>query len=243
MTCFQSKLGIKTQLMLSRANGKPSPLCSGSGSGLNSCTPDDEQDLFGREALRMDEEIMNFQRFHNVTSDSIKDLRSTTYVQSPPRFKFALQQAQHAILRAIMHKTLSSLASGPAWKALVLSSWLLLGRPAVNASESNRAHYLNSSGPRIRQHSGLFYVPNVMLLQCRMPRAAQLHNRNSHEFARWPHLLDQVKKDEPWLQPETHRQSQSQSKLFKRSRVSTRQNLQLLHRLLCQICSGQKWLS
>ena len=29
-------------------------------------------------------------------------------------------------------------------KALVLSSWLLLGRPAVSASESNCAHYLDA---------------------------------------------------------------------------------------------------
>ena len=35
------------------------------------------------------------------------------------RFKFALQQAQHAILRAIMHHNPSSLTSEPAWKALV----------------------------------------------------------------------------------------------------------------------------
>ena len=36
--------------------------------------PDDERDLFGREeALRMDEEIMDFQWFEHVTWDSIKD--------------------------------------------------------------------------------------------------------------------------------------------------------------------------
>ena len=66
--------------------------------------PDDERDLFGREeVLRMDEEIMDFQWFEHVTWDSIKDLRGTTYVQPPTRFRFALQQAQHAILRAIIH--------------------------------------------------------------------------------------------------------------------------------------------
>ena len=64
--------------------------------------------------------------------------------QPPTRFKFALQQAQHAILRAIMHNNPSSLASEPAWKASVLRSWLLLRRPAVNASESNCAHYLDA---------------------------------------------------------------------------------------------------
>ena len=92
----------------------------------------------------MDEEIMNFQWFDNVTWDSIKDLRGTTYVQQPPRFKFSLQQAQHAILRAIIHNNPSSLASQPAWKALVLSSWHFLGRPDVNASESNCAYFLDA---------------------------------------------------------------------------------------------------
>ena len=108
--------------------------------------PDDERDLFGREeALRMDEEIVDFQWSEHVTWDSIKDLRGTTYVQPPTRFRFALQQAQHAILRAIVHNNPTSPASESAWKALVLSSWLLfLGRPAVNASESNCAHYLDA---------------------------------------------------------------------------------------------------
>ena len=90
--------------------------------------PGDERDLFGREeALRMD-------GFDNVPWDSIKDLRGTTYVQPPTRFRFALQQAQHAILRAIIHNNPSSLASESAWKAFVLSSWLLLGRPACTLS-------------------------------------------------------------------------------------------------------------
>ena len=35
-------------------------------------------------------------------------------------------------------------ASDSAWKALVLSSWLLLGRPAINAFESNCAHFLDA---------------------------------------------------------------------------------------------------
>ena len=57
-----------------------------------------------------------------------------------------LQQAQHTILRAIIHNNPTSPASESAWKALVLSSWLLLGRPAVNASESNCAHFLDAIG-------------------------------------------------------------------------------------------------
>ena len=87
---------------------------------------------------------MDFQWFEHVTWDSIKDLRGTTHVQPPTRLRFALQQAQHAILRAIIHNNPTSLASESAWKALVLSSWLLLGRPAVIASESNCAHFLDA---------------------------------------------------------------------------------------------------
>ena len=68
----------------------------------------------------------------------------TTFVQPPPRFKFALEQAQHAILSAITYHGPSSHTSEPAWKALVLSSWLLLGHPAVNASGSNCAHILEA---------------------------------------------------------------------------------------------------
>ena len=90
----------------------------------------------------MDEEIMDFQWFELVTWDSVKDLRGTTYVQPPTMYRFALQQAQHAILRAIIHYDPTSLASESAWKALVLSSCLLLGRPAVFTSESNCAHFL-----------------------------------------------------------------------------------------------------
>ena len=134
--------------------------------------PNDERDLFGREeALRMDEEIMNLQWFEHVTWDCIKDLRGTTYVQPPTRFRFALKQAQHAILRAIIHNNPTSLASESAWKALVLSSWLLLGRPAVNASERNCAHFLDARlepyGLRTGLLFGPWYVPNVMLLRCR----------------------------------------------------------------------------
>ena len=92
----------------------------------------------------MDEVIMDFQWFDQVSWDSIKDLRGTAYVQPPTRFKFALQQAQHAILRAITHNSPASPASELAWKALILSSWVLLGRPAVHASESSCAQFLDA---------------------------------------------------------------------------------------------------
>ena len=49
--------------------------------------PDDERDLFGREeALRMDEEIMDFQWFEHVTWDCITDLRGTTMSNLPRGF-------------------------------------------------------------------------------------------------------------------------------------------------------------
>ena len=155
MNCSQNKPQTRMQLMQSPANGTPSPerqriqkYCSLSLKiriKLQQLAPDDEQDLFGREkALRMDEEIMNFQWFEHVPCDCIKDLRGGTYVRPPTRFRFALQQAQHAFLRAILHNNPTSPASESAWKALVLSNWLLLGRPAVNASESNCAHFLDA---------------------------------------------------------------------------------------------------
>ena len=146
---------------------------------------------------------MDFHWFEHVTWDSIKDLRGTTYVQPCTRFSFALHQAQHAILRAIIHNNPSTLASKSAWKALVLSSWLLLGRPAVNASESNCTHF---SGLRTVQHFGPWYVPNVMLLQCRTRCAERTSSRCSHVFAKLPHWRVLVKKHESWKLPETHHQ-------------------------------------
>ena len=104
---------------------------------------------------------------------------------------------------------------------------------------------LISSGLKTGQPSGPWYVRNVMSPLSTAQHAEQPQNRTSGAFARMPHEHAQVKKGEPWLQPGTHRQSQSQSRLFKRSKVSARQtqNLQVLHRLLCQACFCQKWLS
>ena len=106
---------------------------------------DDEDRLFDREeAVRHDDAIIDFNWFSTISWTDIKDLRGTTYVQPPTRFRFAPQQAQHAILRATMHHGPSSLNSEPAWKVLILSSWLLLGRPAENASDANCASYLET---------------------------------------------------------------------------------------------------
>ena len=106
MNCFQSKLGIRMQSMQSPAKRDTItrkaadtevllPFAQDPDQASTAAPPDDERDLFGREeALRMDEETMDFQWFEHVTWDSIKDLRVGTYGQPPPRFKFALQQAQ-----------------------------------------------------------------------------------------------------------------------------------------------------
>ena len=107
--------------------------------------PDDDDRLFDREeALRHDDAIMDFHWFSTIPWTDIKDLRGATYVQPPTRFRFALQRAQHAILRAIIHHGPSSPNLEPAWKVLILSSWLLLGRPAENASDANRASCLET---------------------------------------------------------------------------------------------------
>ena len=107
--------------------------------------PDDDDRLFDREeALRHDDAIMYFHWFSRISWTDITDLRGTTYVQPPTRFRFVLQQAQHAILRAIIHHGPSTPNSEPAWKVPILSSWLLLGRPAENASDVNCASYLEN---------------------------------------------------------------------------------------------------
>ena len=52
----------------------PLPIATGSDQASTAAPADDDQSLFGREALRMVEEIMDFQRFNTVTWDSIMDL-------------------------------------------------------------------------------------------------------------------------------------------------------------------------
>ena len=153
--------------------------------------PDDERGLFGREeALRMDEEIMDFQWFEHVTWDTIKDLRGTTYVQPPTRFKFALQQAQHAILRAITTTQLPRPQNQPGkrWRTAAGSSWDDL------QSMHLRATVLTSwtlgwsfFGLNIGLLFGPWFVLNVMLLQCRTRRAGQKSSKSSHVSAKLLH--------------------------------------------------------
>ena len=212
--------------------------------------PDDERDLFGREdALRMDEEIMDFQWFEQVTWDSIKDLRGTTYVQPPTRFRFAVQQAQHAILRAIIHNNPTSSASESAWKALVLSSWLLLGRPAVNASESNCAHFLDARldlfwaedwsalWATVRAECDVAPIQNSV----RRTEKQQIQSR----IRKVATLARTGEKEELWLLLEMRPQFQSLNKLFKKSRVCILRIQSHRHQrqLQFQPCSCLKLLS
>ena len=144
-------------------------------------TPEDEDTLFDREeALRHDDAIMDFQWFRTISWDEIKDLRGTTYVQPPTRLKFALQQAQHAILRAILYNEPSSPMSEPAWKVLLLSSWLLLGRPAEKASDANCASFLET-------RLDLFWSEDwpalwaMVRAECDVPAIAHTHSRTKAE--------------------------------------------------------------
>ena len=144
-------------------------------------TPVDEYTLFDREeALRHDEAIMDFQRLSTIPWNEIRDQRGTTNVQPPTRLKFALQQAQHAILRAIMHNEPSSPTSEPAWKVLLLSSWLFLGRPAENASEANCASFLKA-------RLDLFWSEDwpalwaLVRAECDVPLTAQTRSRTKAE--------------------------------------------------------------
>ena len=91
----------------------------------------------------------------------------------------ALQQAQHATLRAIIHNNPTSPASESAWQALVLSSWLLLDdlqstplRATVHTSWMLDWSFF---GLRIGLLFGPLCVPNVMLLRCRMHDTQNSH--------------------------------------------------------------------
>ena len=261
MNCSQNKPQIRMQLVQSPANGTPSPeqqriqrvllpFAQDAEQASTAAPPDDERDLFGREeALRMDEEIMDFQWFEHVTWDSIKDFRGATYVQPPTRFKFALQQAQHAILRAIIHNNPTSSASESAWKALVLSSWLLLGRPAVNASESNCAHFLDGRlelfgaedwsalWAMVRSECDVSPVQN----SARRTEKQQIQSR----IRKVATLARTGEKGELWLLLEMRPQFQSLNKLFKKSRAFVLRIQNHLHQpqLQFQPCSCLKLLS
>ena len=144
-------------------------------SGATTCT------LFDREeALRHDDAIMDFQWFSTISWTEIRDLRGTTYVQPPTRLWFVQQQTQHAILLAIAHNGPSTPNSEPAWKVLLLSSWLLFGRPAENASDANCSNFLKA-------RLDLFWSEDSPALwalvraECDVPSIAQTRSRTKAE--------------------------------------------------------------
>ena len=105
---------------------------------LRTEVPDEDDRLFNREeALRHDDAIMDFQRFGTVAWAEIKDLRGTTYVQPPARLRFALQQAQHAILRAILHH-------GSLFSHVRANMDGRSPQQAANASDANCASFLEA---------------------------------------------------------------------------------------------------
>ena len=101
--------------------------------------PDDDDRLFDREeALRHDDAIMDFQWFNTIPWAEIEDLRGHGDSGLP------CSRRSTPSLRAIMHHGPSSPNSEPAWKVLLLSSWLFLDRPAENASGANCASVLET---------------------------------------------------------------------------------------------------
>ena len=101
-------------------------------------------------------------------------------VQLGPMGQFAGQQAKHAILRAITRHGPSSSTSEPACKVLLLSGWLLLGRPAENASDANCASFLEA-------RSELFWSEDWAALwalvraECDVATIAQARSRTKAE--------------------------------------------------------------
>ena len=196
----------------------------------------------------MDEEIMNFQWFEYVMWDNIKDLRVRRMFNHPQgsslhhnKLNMPFYVPSFTTTLPRWHRSQPGKRSCSA--AGYFSDDLQPMRLRTNV-QTFWMHDWNSSGLRTGQRFG-WYALNVISLQCRMPHAEQPCNKSSHEYEKSPHQHELVKKDEPWQLPETHHQSQSQSRSSKRSRVSTLQtrNHQFLRRPSCQACTCQKLLS
>ena len=156
MNCFQSKLEIRMQSMQSPANEKPSPghlqtqryFCQLLRIRIKPqqlLLPMMSETCLGGKRLS----VWMKRSWTSSGSNTSRGTASKTCVarctSNRPRGSSLLyNKAQHAILRAIIHNNPTSLASTSAWKVLVLSSWPFLGRPAVNASESSCAHFLDA---------------------------------------------------------------------------------------------------
>lgn len=91
----------------------------------------------------MEVEFLDLSWFTNISWAIIRSLPGTTYVQIPKRHQFAIQQAQCAILRCILHDETNTQECENGWKLLVLSSWLLLGKPSGKGTEQKCAGHLD----------------------------------------------------------------------------------------------------
>ena len=113
MSCTQSNppANVKTDIRAATYTEVLLPFAQDQDQASTAAPADDEQDVFGREeALRMDEAITDFPWFDNIPLGQHQGRAWHDVRPTPTRFKFALQRAQHAILRAIMHNNPSSLA-------------------------------------------------------------------------------------------------------------------------------------
>ena len=79
----------------------------------------DEQEI-REERIRLEDDVLDVAWFANLGWDKILDLKGTTFVQIPARHKFAIQQAQHAIIRAIEHANNTNVSAESAWKVLIV---------------------------------------------------------------------------------------------------------------------------
>ena len=182
--------------------------------------PDDERDLFGREeALRINEEIMDFQCL-NMSHGIASKTCVARHMSNLPRgsslrcSKPNMPSFEPSLTTTPPHWRQSHL--GKRWCSAAGSSW---DDPQSTPLRANvhTAWMLDwsSFGLRIGLLFGPWYVPNAMLLWCRTRRAERTSSKCSHVFAKLLHWRVLVKKEELWLPPETRPQFQSLNKLFK----------------------------
>ena len=184
----------------------------------------DDQSLVGREeALRLDEEIMDFQWFNTQHGDMGQHQGPSGHHVCSATANFQVCSATSSARNPPCHHAPRSLLSsiGTSMESSWLSIWLLLGRAAVNSSKSNCAH--SHSGRKNGQPSAPWYVQSVTMLLSLVQHAELQQMKSSHASAKRPRWLGQVSEVARWPQPRTHHQHQSLSRLYKRSKVFTPQ--------------------
>ena len=174
MNAPQTRMQSKPSLVNATASLRPqqtqrsssSPFTASSDQASTAAPTDDEQSMCGRvEALR-------FGRRGHELSNGLTQSRgapSRTF-EAPRTFAHRRDSDLHSNKLSMPSSVPSHItghhppASEPPWKVLVLSSWLLLRRLAVNAPESNCAHFLEARlGPKTGLPSGPWFVPNATL--------------------------------------------------------------------------------